>query len=590
MGKKHRLSNKEVVNELKEALAAMEIKNYNIFRIRAYQNAIAAIDNLTSSVFDLWENHRLGEIPGVGEGLADHLNELFTTGEVKEFKVIKHDLPQGMFSLIGLRGVGAKRAYKLAKEFDLNSREEAVEKLKEVAEQGRIRVLEGFGEKSEKELLNAIIEVKKTKAEKQRLLISHAEEVAGRAIEFLESLPGVEKAQALGSLRRRNPTIGDIDIVVVGKDGNNEEIMKSFLKFPEIKEVLAQGEKKISVMLTNEVQLDLRVATTKTYGSMVQYFTGSKQHNIVLRTYALDHGMSLSEYGIKENGVLHEFEDEESFYAKLGLDHIPPEIRHGKDEVLLAKEKKLPKLVNTDDIKGDLHTHTIASDGVNTLAEMVNEAKNLGYEYIGIADHSPSIQSRGYEEVKAIIERQRKSIDSLNEAQDGIRVLFGYEVNILADATLSLPDEFLSQLDYVIASIHTAFNQEREVITDRILRAIENPYTTIIGHPTGRLINERDAIDADWDKVIDACKAHKKVLEINAYPNRLDLPDDLVYEAIKKNLRLIINTDAHVISELYLMRYGIDVARRGFAEPKNIINTYSAKDLLETIQLTRVDR
>jgi DNA polymerase (family X) len=408
MGKKQRLSNREVAEELKEVLAAMEVKNYNKFRIRAYQNAISAIENLTTSVYDLWENERLNEIPGVGAGLSDHLDELFTTGEVVEFKVIKHDLPEGMFSLIGLRGIGAKRAYKLAAQFNLNFREEAVERLKEIAEQERIRDLEGFGEKSEKEILNAIAEAKKTKAVRPRLLLSQAEDIADRVIRYMESHPLVEKAEALGSMRRRNPTVGDIDLAAVGKDDGAKEIISHFVKFPEIKEIVSEGDKKVTTILTNDTQVDLRVCPKESYGSMVQYFTGSKQHNIVLRTYALERGLSLSEYGIKEGSVLHKYSDEESFYKKLGLDCIPPEIRHGKEEVALAKAHKLPNLVDLPDIKGDLHTHTIASDGLNTLSEVVNAAKEAGYVYVGITDHSPSIQSRGYEEVRSIIENKEK--------------------------------------------------------------------------------------------------------------------------------------------------------------------------------------
>ena len=365
---------------------------------------------------------------------------------------------------------------------------------------------------------------------------------------------------------------------------DGEEVIKHFLKYNEIAEVLAKGEKKASVVLNNETQVDLRVSEPDSYGSMLQYFTGNKQHNVVLRTYALENSMSLSEYGIKYQGKVEKYADEEAFYRRLGLPSIPPEIRNGNSEVELAIQGKLPKLITIDDIKGDLHSHTIASDGLNTLAEMVNEARSIGYQYIGISDHSPSILSRGYDDVISIIERQRKSIDSINEAQNDIKVLFGYEVNILADATLSLPDEILAMLDYVVASIHTSFNQGMDIITGRLLAAIENPNVTIIGHPSGRLINERESCDINWGKVFKAVLKYDKILEINSQPNRLDLADDLVQEAVRLGIKVVIDTDAHDTGSLHFMKYGIDVARRGHAERRNIINTLNYEDMLEVIK------
>jgi len=578
----HQISNKDLVIVLKEVLAAMEVKNYSFFKIRAYQNVIAAIDNLTLSVYDLWENNRLSEIPGIGGGLTQHLNDLFTKGKVPEFDFAKKDLPRGMFALIGLRGIGAKKAFKLATAFKLNARDTAVKKLKKAADSGKVQDLEGFGEKSEKLILEAISEMKKTKNEKTRLLLLNAEQVAERVIAYMHTCSGVFQINALGSLRRRNPTVGDIDIAVATEDST--AVMTHFLKFPEIAEVLVEGEKKISVVLKTDIQVDLRVIPPSTYGSMVQYFTGSKQHNILLRTYALEKGMSLSEYGIKQRGTLYEFATEEDFYKKLNLDYIPPELRHGKDEINLARTHKLPELITLDDIKGDLHTHTVASDGLNTLDEMIAAATSLDYAYIGIADHAPSVSGRGYGVVGRTVTTQRKTIDQLNASQDKIRILFGYEVNILADATLSLPEEFLEKLDFVIAGVHTAFNQDRDQMTHRLVSAIQNKYVDIIAHPVGRLINERDGCDIDWNQVFDAVSEYGKILEINAQPNRLDLTEDLVKDAITKGIKLIINTDAHDTASLGLMKYGIDVARRAGCTKSNILNTLSLEDLLNHLQ------
>ncbi|MFZ2664311.1 MAG: PHP domain-containing protein, partial [Patescibacteria group bacterium] len=308
-------------------------------------------------------------------------------------------------------------------------------------------------------------------------------------------------------------------------------------------------------------------------GAMLQYFTGSKQHNILLRNYALSKGMSLSEYGIKKEDKIKEFSNEEDFYIELGLPYIPPEIRHGNFEIETALKHKLPKLIELKDIKGDLHMHTLASDGINTIEEMVEAAATLGYEYIGISDHAPSIQSRGLGTVLKIVSDTRKKIDDINQSQDKVKVLYGYEVNILVDNTLGLPDDILQNLDYVIAGVHTAFNQDKKTVTERILTAMENPYVNIISHPSGRMLNERDPIDPDWNKIFDAARDKNIILEINGQPSRLDLPDDLVKSAIEWGVRLIIGSDAHSTNELGFMRYGVENARRGWALKDNILNT-----------------
>lgn len=581
MAKTYKFSNKEIVTMLKEVLAAMEVKNFNYFRIRAYQNVIPIIEGLTTSLYNLWENKRLEEVPGIGTTIKGHLNELFTTGKVMEFDVVRKGLPEGMFELIGIRGIGAKKAFKLADAFDLKEREDVYKKVKEAAEEGKIRELEGFAEKSEQLVLESISELKKTKQEKPRMLLIKAEEIANRAISYLEKHPEINKAIALGSLRRRNPTVGDLDIAIKTKDP--EAALNHFSKYQEIEEVLVEGDKRVSVVLANDVQVDIRVCEEKYFGSMIQYFTGSKGHNIVLRTYALDKGCSLSEYGIKKGGILHEFSKEDDFYEFLELPHIPPEIRQGKHEVELAASNKLPDLIKLNDIKGDLHTHTIASDGINTLKEIVGEAARLGYEYIGISDHAPSVQSRGFDEVQKIVEDTRNNIDQLNASQDQIIVLFGYEVNILADTEISMPDELLQQLDYAIGSIHGAFNQDRETITNRLVAAAENPFINIIGHPSGRLINEREPCDINWRKFFAAVKENNKIIEINSQPNRLDLAEDMVPQAVNRGIDLIINTDSHAVDQLGLMRYGLDTARRGWCLAENIVNTKSYDDMMENL-------
>lgn len=577
-----RLSNSQIVIMLKEALAAMEVKNYNWFKIRAYQNAIAVLDNLTTSIQDIWEEGRLNEIPGIGEGLALHLSDLFSKGVVNEWVYLKKDLPQGMFALLGLRGIGAKRAFKLAKAFKLNDRDTALTTLKKHAEAGEIQTLEGFGEKSEKDVLEAITDKKKTKNEKQRMLLVKAEQIIERIAAYMKDNPNVLKIDALGSYRRRNPTVGDLDLVVA--TDNPQDVIEYFSKYSEVREVLVKGERKCVVVLTNDVQVDINVSKPKAYGAMLQYNTGSKQHNILLRTYSLEKGMSLSEYGIKHKNKLLEFDNEPDFYKALGLPYIPPEIRNGTNEVELAKQNKLPKLVELRDIKGDIQSHTVFSDGLNTMDEMVNAAVACGYEYFGFSDHAPSIQARGHREVERLILEQRDKINKINNSQSKIRILFGLEVNINAEAEMALPNELLALLDFAIGSIHTAFAQDKDTITKRMIKAIENPYITFIGHPSGRLINEREACDLDWKKVFDALIANKKYTEINAQPNRLDLADDLVKVAIEKGIKLFINTDAHAVDQLNNMKYGIDVARRGFCTKVDILNTLPVDEFVKLLK------
>jgi len=575
----YKFTNKEVCQRLKEALAAMEIKGSNVFKIRAYQNAIASVENITNSVYDLWQNNQLDQIMGMGVSLKGHINELFTTGKVEEFTALKKDLPAGMFALIGIKGVGAKTAFKLATAFNSNDTETAVEKIRLAATEGKIRQLPGFAEKKEADILKAIEQEKMNKNVMPRLLINQAEEISRRIVDYMSKETAVEKVETLGSLRRRASTVGDLDIAVATK--NPEIVIKHFLEFPEIEEVTGGGDKKASVRLKNGVQVDIRTSGPSSFGSMEQYFIGSKQHNVVLRTYALEKGMSLSEYGIKVGGKLYEFASENAFYKKIGLDWIPPEIRQGKDEVELASKKLLPNLVNIDDIKGDLHVHTNSSDGVNTLEEMVQAAIAKGYQYLGISDHSPSLQNRGKYEVLGLIESFRNRIEQINSSQNDIRVLFGYEVNILVNGELSLSDDVMSKLDYVVASVHSSFEQSREKATERLLSAIENPLVTVIGHPSGRLINERAALELDWDKIFDAVEENDKILEINSQPNRLDLPDDLVYTAQKRGIKFLISSDAHSTESLDFMKYGVDVARRGWLTKSQVINTLLKDELIK---------
>ena len=575
----HKFTNTEIVQILKEVVAAMEVKGDSFFKIRAYHTAIISIEGLTNSVLELWENKRLSEIPGVGQALIDHVSELFTTGKVREFEKKKEGLPEGMFELIGLRKVGAKTAYKLASAFGLKHRDTALDEVKKLAQAGKIRELDGFSEKSEANILDAIENLKMHKSEKKRTLLAVAEKVVERIKEHMLSNPQIEYCEAMGSFRRRAPTIGDLDFAVACED--IEIGIEQFLKFPEIKEVLNRGDVKASVVLNNDLQVDLRVIKKKELGSMLQYFTGNMQHNVILRQYALQNGMSLSEYGIKYKEKLEEFSHEEDFYKRLGLQYIPPELRHGRGEVDLAKKGELPKLIKYDEIRGDLHTHTNFSDGENTLEEMVKKAIELGYEYYGISDHAPSVASRGEAEVKRLLEKRREEIENLGKHYRQIKLFYGMEINILADQTLGLTDDLMKILDYGIASIHSAFEMDRDKMTERVLAALSNPYIKVWGHPSGRLINERNGIDINWTKIFEFAAKNKKIIEINSQPQRLDLPDDLVTDALKMGCKFLISTDAHNLESLDYIKYGIDVARRGGLTKHDIVNTLSLENFIE---------
>jgi len=578
----HKFSNQEIIKILKEVVAAMEVKGDQFFKIRAYHTAILSIEALTNSVLELWENNRLSEIPGVGSALVKHLDELFTTGKVREFESKLSGLPDGMFELLGVRKIGAKTAYKLASTFNLKNRDTALDEVKHLAEKGKIRELPGFGEKSEKEILDSITNLKMHKSEKVRTLLGVAEKVVSRIKDYMLSHKEIEYCEAMGSFRRRAPTIGDLDFAVACEVP--EKALEIFLKFPEILEIINQGEKKASVVLKNEIQVDVRVIQKKELGSMLQYFTGNMQHNVILRQYALQQGMSLSEYGIKYKGELEEFKDEKDFYKRLGLQYIPPEFRHGRNEIDLAKENMLPKFIDYDLIKGDLHTHTTDSDGENTLEQMVEKAISLEYEYIGIADHNQSLVSLGEEEVLNQVLKKKEKILNLNRHYNGkIKILFGMEVNILADNTLGLSNEIMSHLDYVISSVHTSMDMSREKMTERVIEALKNPYVKILGHPSGRLLNERQGIELNWTEVFKFCALNNKFLEINSQPQRLDLPDDLVNEASKLGCNFVINTDAHNVASLDLMHFGIDVARRGGLEKNKVLNTLNLENLLEKL-------
>ena len=578
-----KLSNTAIARLLREIAAAYEVKDENRFKIRAYDTAADSIEHATSEVKDLWEEGRLGDLPGVGESISSHLDEYFRTGKVKHFEEVKEGLPPGMFTFFGLEGVGPKRAYRLAKELKVKT----IEDLHQAVKEKKIEKLEGFGRRSQELILKAI---EGREQHKERILLPVAFSLAERLIEQIKRIPGVERADPLGSLRRMVSTVGDIDIGVA--TAKPKEVVAAFTKLPDVSRVLGAGGLKASVILKTGRQIDIRVHDPKSYGALLQYFTGSKSHNIHIRKIANDQGLSLSEYGVKKyqgGKIIGEYlptGTEEEFYRLLKLPWISPELREDTGEIEAAQKGQLPKLVKDNEILGEIHVHTTHSDGEETTESMIEEAIRLGRQYVGISDHAPSAITRGVAGARAEILKRRKEVEDLRDKFRGkITIFFGAEVNIDAAARMALPDELLTLYEYVIGSIHTSFDQPKEQTTKRLIAALENPLVNALGHPTGRLLGEREAYEVDWEKVFEVAERQKKILEINSYPSRLDLPDDLVRSARRRGIKFLISTDAHRHEHFRNLRFGVSVARRGWCEAADIVNTSEADSFAKLFTL-----
>ena len=581
-----KLSNLAIARMLREIAAAYEVKGENRFKIRAYDTAADSVEHATSEIKDLWEEGRLAELPGVGEAISSHLDEYFRTGKVKHFQEVKKGLPQGLFEIFKLEGIGPKRAHKLAGELKIKD----VEGLYKAAQQGRVAKLDGFGERSEKQILKAI---ERQRKEEGRMPLPTAFSIAEQLIEEISTFPGFVRADPLGSLRRMVETIGDVDLGVATKDP--PETIARFLKLPGVGRVLAAGKAKVSVVMKTGHQVDLRVQDPESYGALLQYFTGSKAHNIHLRKIANSQGLSLSEYGIsryaqgRKAGPPDPIPTEEELYQRLGMPYIPPEIREDTGEIEAAQKGALPVLVKDGEIRGEVHVHTSNSpDGEVPAPEMVEEAVSLGREYVGISDHSPSVNTRGAEGARREIMKRKKEVEALRKKYRGkIEIFFGAETNIDSTGKMALPDELLELHDFVIASIHTSFDQSREQITRRIVNALENPYVNAIAHPTGRLLTKRSSYEADWDKIFETARSQEKPLEINAYPLRLDLPDELIRRARAEGVRFIISTDAHQKKHFGNLGFGAATARRGWCGKEDILNTRTAGDFARLFKVRR---
>ena len=566
------MTNSEIAALLRNVAAVYEVTGEDKFRIRAYDTAAESIEKTTTSLKDLWQQQQLADVPGIGLSLAGHLNELFTTGRVKHFANVMTKVPPAMFAILDVPGIGPKTALKLTRELKLKPATAKAQLLK-AAQAGEIS----------HNIITALRKLPLT--HDQRILLVEAEAVADKVMDHLRHHQSITKIDLLGSIRRRNAMVGDIDITVATPQP--KKVISHFLKYREIKQVLAAGDNTARIIDHNQHQIDIKTVPPANYGALLQHFTGSKAHNIHLRELALTKGLSLSEYGIKAKGKLRAYATEADFYQAIGLPLIPPELREDAGEIEAGLQRKLPQLIELKDIKGDLHTHTnfdwhVSHDtGANSMEEIVQAAINLGYAYIGIGDHNPSTST--YKTAAVIIsevKRRNQAIAHIKSTYENrvknrsIKVLNSLEVDIKPDGSLALPEAALNSLDFAIVSVHSVFNLNETDMTARILRGLSHPKVKILGHPTGRLLNHRPSYDVDWPKVFAFCRQHHKILEINAHPYRLDLPDTLIRQAIKAGVKLIINTDSHDINHLSVMKYGVDTARRGWAAASDIINTW----------------
>jgi DNA polymerase (family X) len=580
-----KMSNLELAKLLRAVAAALDLSGgNNHFRIVVYQKAADAIEHASSEVKDLWDDQKLKELPGVGEGIASSLDELFSTGKVKHFEEILKVFPPAVFELLEIPGVGPKNALKLCKALGISSAHSAISKLEKAASSGKIAHIEGFGEDSQSKIL---IGIKEYKGRSRRMLLDVASENADLIIEWLKKYPGVKQVDTLGSLRRNASTVGDIDLSVACDDSVG--IIKHFTEYPNKSRVIEAGDRSASLVLPNQYQVDLMVQPTEAYGALLQHFTGSKHHNIALREYALKKGLSLSEYGIKIDGKIKQFSSEKDFYQFLGLQWIPPEIREGEEEIALAKQNKLPTLIEVKDIKGDLQIHsnidieTSHDTGVSSLAQLEETAKGLGYEYIGVTEHNPAVSGHTDQQVIDLIRSKTDQVykynSSENKSEKRIHIFNGLEIDIQPNGARALPDKAIELLDYACVSIHSSFRSSRKIMTQRILRAMDHPKVRFLAHPTGRLLQQREGIEIDWDELFAFCVKHDKWLEIDGWPNRLDLPDTQVHSAIKNGVKIVVDTDAHNADHLRFMRYGVAVARRGWCTRENVVNTQSLSEI-----------
>jgi len=589
------MENKRIAGILRETARLLEIDGAIIGRYRSYEKAAELIEGLPEPVEAMIATpEKLTELPGIGDRMVEHLKEIVETGDYSLRKKLLKKYPETILDLLELQSLGPKKVAVLWKTFKAGT----VADVEKLAKAGKLRDLAGFGEKSEQNILKAVEVFKKSSG---RFHLDTAEDAAAAIIAHIKKVGrAVESVTPAGSLRRGKETVGDLDLLLTLGEGHTKQkdvdaVAKHILTYPGIDQTLAHGENKVSFTLENGLQVDVRLLEKENFGAALLYFTGSKEHNVALRGRANEMGYTLNEYALARLGESAEKgatqksgkrvagRTEEEIYERLKLDFIPPELRENTGEIEAAEKYQLPKLVELRDIKGDLQMHTTASDGKNSIEEMAEAARALGHEYIAITDHSKAVTvANGLDEKR--MAAHIKKIHAANEKRLGIRVLAGAEVDILKDGALDYSDELLAQLDVVVCSIHSYFNLGREAMTERMLTAIENPYAQIIGHPTGRVLLRRDPIDYDMEKILAACAKHGVAMECNSYPDRLDLKDVYLRMCKERGVKVAISTDSHNAGNLSLIRYGVKMARRGWLEKRDVINTLPVGEFLGAVR------
>ena len=565
------MDKKTVIDILNEIGLLLELKGENPFKIRAYYNAARALETLDEDIEVLVKNNKLKEVKGIGEAINKKITELINTGRLEYYENLKASIPEGLIEMIKIPGLGPKKIKTLYDKLDIKN----IGELEYACLENRLVELPGFGEKTQKKILEGIKFVKRFS---NQHLFSEACLEANLLKQYLLKTGRVIRCEIAGSIRRKKEIVKDIDILATTNDP--QKLMERFVEYDKTRDVIAKGDTKTSITLESGINADLRVVKDKEYPYALHHFTGSKEHNTAMRQRAKRMGFKMNEYGLFKGDTLIKCQDEEEIFRKLNLSYIPPEIRENMGEIEAAEKGEIPVLVEEKDIKGIFHVHTNYSDGANTLTEMVNGARELGYKYIGITDHSKSARyAHGLKEEDIL--RQFDEIDRFNEKYTDIKILKGIESDILKDGSLDYEEDLLKQFDFVIASVHSNFKMSKEEMTERIIKAVKNEYTTILGHVTGRLLLSRDGYDLDVYRVIDACVEYDKIIEINSNPHRLDIDWRYIKYAKEKGVKLAICPDAHRVEGLLDVKYGVGIARKGWFEAKDVINTYDVDKVYE---------
>jgi DNA polymerase (family 10) len=571
------MKNKELADLFERMADILEFKGENPFKINAYRKASRIIGDLTQDIEEIAESGKLKDVPGIGEGMAQKIVEYLKTGKVSKYEEVRKGVSDELIAIMDIPGMGPKTLSMIHREKGISN----LSQLERALEEGSLIGLFGIGEKKVENIKRGIQLLKQSKG---RMNLGIAFPVAKRIVGALREKTGSRKIEWAGSLRRMRENIGDIDILATGP--NKEKIIHTFTHLPEVKEVLASGETKASVIVEGGIQIDLRVVGEVSYGAALQYFTGSKAHNIHLRGIAKAKGIKINEYGVFKGEKKIGGKEEKDVYLSLGMDWIEPELREDRGEIEAAQKGGLPKLVQESEIKGDLHIHSNWSDGTSSIEEIARAAQKRGYQYVVICDHSKSLRiAHGLDESRLM--EQIEEIDRINEKMKGFQILKGSEVDILADGKLDFPEKILEKLDIVIGAIHSGFKQDKAKMTKRITRALENPYIHILAHPSGRLLGARDPYEIEIEELMEAAKKFGKALEINAYFERLDLNDIHCRKAKEMGIRVSIGTDAHHLDQMWMMSLGVAVARRGWLEDKDILNTFSLKEILKWCHRSR---